>query len=140
LASNPKEKVMTKRFLATALLGSTLALTSVGLSAQSADAGWNGGVFSFGGRAATMTRTFRDPSPAKTPVALVLQKKTGGYNCRAQVTVTSGGYIFRSRWVYKHTRNRSRAYGTVIRWPNRVQTTTITVKTNGHCIYRVGAK
>ncbi len=128
------------RLIAAALLGSTLAITSVGLGAQPAEAGWNNGVFSFGGRTAAVTRTFQDPSPARTPIVLMLQKKAGGPNCRAQVTVTSGGYIFRSQWIYKHTRNQTRAYGTVINWPNRVKRTTVTVRTNGHCIFGVGAK
>ena len=128
------------RIIISALLASAMAFASVGIGAQPAEAAWVDGWFTFGGRATTMTRTFRDGSPAHTPVVLYLQKKAGGQKCRAQVIVKSGGYVWKSRYVYKYTRNRTNAYSALINWPNRVKRTTVTVKTNGRCIYRVYVK
>ena len=128
------------RIIISALLASAMAFASVGISAQPAEAGWVDGWFTFAGRTATMTRTFRDGSPARTPIILLLKKKAGGQKCRAQVIVKSGGYIWKSGYLYKYTRNRTNAYSGAINWPNRVKRTTITVKTNGRCIYRVYAK
>jgi len=131
---------MTVRIIASALLASAIAFASVGISAQPAEAGWVSGWFTFGGRATTMTRTFWDGSPARTPVVLFLQKKAGGRKCRAQLIVRSGNYISRSRIVSKYTRTRTRAYASVIHWPNWVHRTTVMVKTNGRCVWRAYAK
>jgi len=128
------------RIIISALLASAMAFASVGISAQPAEAGWVDGWFTFGGRATTMTRTFRDGSPARTPIILALQKKAGGQKCRARVIIKSGGYVAKSPYLYKYTRNRTNAYSSVVNWPNRVKRTTVTVKTNGRCIYRVYAK
>ncbi len=51
-----------------------------------------------------------------------------------------GGYIWKSRYIYKYSRIQARGYYGTIRWPNRVKRTTVTVKTNGRCIYKVGAR
>jgi hypothetical protein len=128
------------RMIVAALLASVMAITSVGASAAPVEAGWNNGWFNFGGTAKSMTRTFWDGSPARTPVVLYLQKKAGWRKCRAKVIIKSGGYVSTSRWIYKYSRTRSRGYYDVINWPNRARRTTVTVKTNGRCIFWVNAK
>lgn len=128
------------RIIVAALLAGALAISSVAISPRPTEAAWTDGWFNFGGSATSMTRTFNDGSPASTPLVLYLQKKAGSQKCRAQVTVISGGYYFQSQWVAKYTRTRTRGYSTVIDWPNRTRSTTVTVKTNGRCIFWVYAK
>jgi hypothetical protein len=123
-----------------AVLAAALAITTAAVSPHPTEAAWTDGWFTFGGSATSMTRTFSDGSPASTPVVLYLQKKAGSQKCRAQVTVTSGGYYFQSQWIAKYTRTRARGYSTVIDWPQRVRQTSVTVKTNGRCIFGIYAK
>lgn len=128
------------RIFITALLASTLAVGSIAIGAKPADAAWTNGWFNFGGGASSMTRTFNDGSPARTPVVLYLQKKPGPRKCRSQVSMRSGGYIWKSQYVYKYTRNLARAYAGTVVWPSPARRTTVTVKTNGRCVFRVHVK
>lgn len=127
------------RMAVSMLLAGLLASASIGLTAASAEAAWVDGWYTFAGNS-TQTRSFSDPTPAKTSLALMLQKKAGGQVCRATVTVTSGGAIWRSRPVYKYTRTETRGYAGVIAWPSSVSTKTVTVRTNGYCLFRLFAK
>jgi hypothetical protein len=127
------------RMVSSALLAGVLALTSVGLAAAPTEAGWVDGWYTFAGTA-TQTRSFVDRTPAKTSLIVVLQKKAGGQVCRATVTVTSGGSVWRSQPIYKYTRTETRGYVGAIAWPNTVATKTMTVRTNGYCLFRVYAR
>lgn len=126
--------------LMSTLLASALAIGSVAIGAQPADAAWTKGWFHFGGGASTMTRSFNDGSPRRTPTVLFLQKKAGPRKCRAQVIMRSGGYVWKSQYIYKYTRNLARAYAGTVLWPSPTRRTTVTVKTNGRCIFRVNVK
>ncbi len=117
----------------------TILAASVPAAPAPSAAGWVDGWYTFAG-GATTTRSFRDRTPAKTSVVLFLQKKTGPRYCRAQVTARSGGATVRYEPVYKYTRSSSRAFGAVISWPTGAPTKTITVSTNGHCLFRLYAK
>ena len=128
------------RTILATLLAAAMALGSVAVDARPTEAAWVDGWFTFGGNTATQSRTFTDGSPARTPVALYLQKKAGSQKCRAQVVVTKGGYVWRSQYIYKYTRTESRGYAGIIDWPDGSKEATVTVKTNGRCIYQVFAK
>ncbi len=128
------------RLFVTVLLASALSVASVGATVQPAAAGWEDGWFSFPGSTSSKSRTFYERSPGATTVVLAIQKKAGRERCRAQVIVKKGGYVWKSRYIYKYTRTQARGYYGTISWPNRVTRTTVTVKTNGHCIYKVGAR
>jgi hypothetical protein len=128
------------RLFVTALLASALAIATVGVTVQPAEAGWQDGWYMFSGKTATKTRTFYERTPAKTKLVVALQKKAGAQKCRAQVIVKKGGRVWRSQYLYKYSRTRTNAYYGVIYWPNSYKRTTVTVKTNGRCIYAVAAR
>lgn len=122
------------------LLAGALTIASVGAFVQPAEAGWQDGWYIFTGTTASKTRTFYERTPARTKLVVALQKKAGAQKCRAQVIVKKGGRIWRSQYLYKYSRTKSNAYYGVINWPNTVRRTTVTVKTNGRCIYGVAAR
>jgi len=117
-----------------------LAFTSIGLSATPAEAAkWVEGWYTFYGNK-TMTQTFNERSAAKTRVVIKLQKKQGKQVCRARVIVRKGGAISSSQHFYKYSRKKWAWWGSIIEWPNRAKKTTVTVKTNGNCQYRIWLK
>jgi hypothetical protein len=122
------------------VLAITLAFAGASLAPSSVEAGWVDGWYTFAGTSTT-SRSFSDRTPGKTALVLYLQKKAGStVKCRAQVIVRSGGDSWRSRPVYKYTRVQTRGYVGVIDWSNSVVTKTLTVRTNGSCLFRVYAR
>lgn len=126
------------RIIISALIASVIVIGTI--ATAPASAGRVDGWFTFSGTA-TKTRTFNDGSARRTSLILYLQKKANAHGkCRAQITVRSGGYVWRSKPIYKYTRHRTRGYVGVIGWPNRARRTSVTVKTNGRCAYRIYAR
>ena len=136
------------RMLVTALLAALLLSVlpqasdaSSGTYTPTAQAGWtDDGWFQFGGRAKMMTRSFVDRSPDKTQVKLFLQKKPGKAKCRAQIIATKGRETARSPWISKHARTHTRIFSGHADWSVDTKRTTVTVRTNGRCIWRIYAK
>lgn len=134
-----KGELMHRRMLIATFAAFALAFTSIGMAATPAEAGVVDGWYTFYGKD-TKTRSFTDNSPARTRMIIKLQKQSGAGFCRAQIVVKKGGAISRSQNIYKYSRNHWAWYSNTIEWPNRTKKTTITIKTNGNCQYRIWAR
>lgn len=125
-----------------ALLVSAIAITTVG--SQPTEAVETSGWYMWTSRSSSFARSYTDRSPRRSVVALDVQKKAGTSRCRAVVTVTRRGFTAsRFRPIYKYVTNYTRRKFLVTTWvgssrqPARV---TVSVRTNGNCIYRVWAR
>ena len=118
-----------------------LALASIGVSAEPAEAGWVEGWYTFYGKA-TKTKTFHERSPLKTKFVLKLQKKRGApAACQARVIVDKGRWIGRTEWYVKKDRGAWDWHAGYWDWEgDKTKRTTVKVRTNGNCQYRIWLK
>lgn len=129
-----------RRMVIPVIAALALAVSTTGLSATPATAAkWVDGWYTFYGTR-TMTQAFSERTPAKSRVVIKLQKKRGTQMCRAQIVVRKGGAVSKSQQLYKFSRQQWAWYGTDIEWPNRARKTTVSVRTNGDCQYRIWVK
>ena len=130
------------RIIVAALLASAIAVTTIGSQPTQAVKvdGWN----MWTSRSSTFTRTYTDGSPRRSVVALDVQKKPGTSRCRAVVAVTRSGWTVSSfKPIYKYVTNYTRRTYLTTDWVGSSQQpakVTVTVRTNGNCIYRVWAR
>lgn len=124
-----------------AMLGAVLAAGALALPADARvdtfrDSGWH---FMMTNQY-NASRTLIDRTPGATTVAIFLQKKAGPRHCRATVTVTKNGRVWKWRNLQKWARTYSR-YGVWRLRPDTYDRTVgVKVNTNGRCIVGVAIR
>lgn len=129
---------MRSHLIIATLTALAIAFVSVGAAATPAEAGWVEGWYTFYGTA-TKTRTIHERSPLKTRFVLKLQQKRAATTeCRARVIVVKGPWLGRSEVFVKPSRGAWDWHAGYWDWEgDRTRKTTVKVKTNGNCQYRI---
>ena len=129
---------MYRKMIIPAVAALALAVSSIGLTATSAEAGWVEGWYTFYGTK-TKTQTFHERSPLKTKFLMKLQQKKGASGeCRAKVILVKGPWRAWSDWYVKESRGKWGTHGGHADWQgSKVKKTKVTVRTNGNCQYRI---